>query len=205
MATKTTDLFRLEELEDSGRTNELADSELTALKDVADWINTLVARPHADLGRPGPVCPFIPGALERKTLWLAPEQIADQSVPAVVELMSGYVRRFLEAEPTDGDEVQYKVIVVVFTDLPADRAQGVYDDVLGQLAVPSYADHGIVFGPFYKGNPGTALYNENFRPFQSPSPFLFVRQTVVGDWKFFLDNEDLFNLWERRFGLAVRS
>jgi hypothetical protein len=49
-------------------------------------------------------------------------------------------------------------------------------------------------------NEGTALYNSSFRPFQSPVPFLFVRHTVIGDWKFFLDNEDLLNLWARRFG-----
>jgi hypothetical protein len=31
-------------------------------------------------------------------------------------------------------------------------------------------------------------------------PFLFVRHGVISDWKFFLDNEDLLNLWARRFG-----
>ena len=27
---------------------------------------------------------------------------------------------------------------------------------------------------------------------------MFVRHGVVGDWKFFLDNEDLFDSWARR-------
>ena len=200
MPTQTTDLFLLEDLEDAGRTSELAESDLEALHAVADWIKTFVVRPHEDLGRGGPVCPFVPGALERKAFWLAPERIADQSASAVVELMNNYTRRFLETQPTEGDDTQYKVIVVVFTDLSADRAQGVFDGVLEQLAVPSYADDGIVFGPFYEGNEGTALYNSSFRPFQSPVPFLFVRQGVISDWKFFLDNEDLFKLWARRFG-----
>lgn len=31
-------------------------------------------------------------------------------------------------------------------------------------------------------------------------PFLFVRQGVISDWKFFLDKEDWLNLWARRFG-----
>jgi hypothetical protein len=31
-------------------------------------------------------------------------------------------------------------------------------------------------------------------------PFLFVRHTVISDWKFFLDKEDWLNLWARRFG-----
>ena len=200
MPTRTTDLFLLEDLEDAGRTSELAGSDLAALHAVADWIETFVVRPHADLGRAGPVCPFVPGALERRTLWLAPEAIADRGVRHVVELMNGYKSLFLDAEPTDGDDANYKVIVVVFTDLSADRAQGVFDDVLQQLAVPSYVDDGIVFGPFYEGNEGTAIYNSSFRPFQSPVPLLFVRHGVVSDWKFFLDNEDWLNLWAGRFG-----
>jgi Domain of unknown function (DUF6875) len=197
---QTTNLFLLEDLEDASRTRDLAESELHALHDIADWINSFVVRTHKDLGRAGPICPFVPGALERQTLWLAPEQIADRVVPDVAELINGYKSLFLDAQPARGDDAMYKVIVVVFTDLPADRAQGVFDDVLQQLAVPSYAEDGIVFGPFYEGNEGSAIYNSSFRPFQSPVPFLFVRHGVISDWKFFLDNEDWLNLWARRYG-----
>jgi hypothetical protein len=200
MPAQTTNLFLLEDLEDAGRTRELAESDLAALEAVADWIKTYVVKPHKDLGRAGPVCPFVPEALERKTLWLAPEQIADRDMPDVIELINGYQRLFLDAQPTDGDDANYKVIVVVFSDLSADRAQGVFDDVLQQLAVPSYVEDGIVFGPFYEGHEGTALYNSSFRPFQSPVPFLFVRHGVISDWKFFLDDEEWLNLWARRYG-----
>jgi hypothetical protein len=31
-------------------------------------------------------------------------------------------------------------------------------------------------------------------------PFLFVRNGVISDWKFFLDNEDWLKLWARRYG-----
>ena len=117
MPAQTTNLFLLEDLEDVGRTSELAESDLDALHAVAGWIKTYVVQPHKDLGRAGPVCPFVPEALERKTLWLAPEQIVDRDMP-----------------------------------------------------------DGIVFGPFYEGHEGTAIYNSNFRPFGSPVPFLFVRQ-----------------------------
>jgi hypothetical protein len=134
--TQTTNLFLLEDLEDVGKMSELAESDLDALHAVADWIKSHVVKPHKDLGRAGPVCPFVPGALERQTLWLAPEQIADRDAPAVVELIDGYKSLFLDAEPTDGDDATYNVIVVVFTDLSTDRAQGVFDDVLQQLAVP---------------------------------------------------------------------
>jgi hypothetical protein len=200
MPTQTTDLFLLEDLEDVGRTSQLAESDLPALHAVADWIKTFVVRPHKDLGRAGTVCPFVPGSLERKTLWLASEQLADRDVPEVVELLSGYKRLLLDTRPAEGDDVIYNVIVVVFTDLSADRAQGVFDDVLKQLAVPSYVEDGILFGPYYEGNQGTAIYNSSFRPFQSPVPFLFVRHGVTSDWKFFLDDEEWLTLWAHRFG-----
>ena len=206
MAAQTANLYLLEDLDDASKTRQLANSDLAALRTVADWIKSFVVRPHKDLGRAGPVCPFVPEALERKTLWLAPDQIADLEVPAVVELINGYQRLFLDAQPTDGDDATYKVIVVVFTDLSADRAQGVFDDVLQHLAVPSYVEDGIVFGPFYEGHEGTAIYNSSFRPFRSPVPFLFVRHGVISDWKFFLDNDDQLNRWAHRYGeSAVRA
>jgi hypothetical protein len=197
---QTANLFLLEDLEDVSRTGELPQSDLDALQAVADWIKTFVVNPHKDLGRAGTVCPFVPGSLERKTLWLAPEHVADRDVPEVVELMSGYKRLLLDSRPVEGDDVIYNVIVVVLTDLSAERAQGVFDDVLKHLAVPSYVEDGILFGPYYEGNEGTAIYNSSFRPFQSPVPFLFVRHGVTGDWKFFLDDEEWLNLWARRYG-----
>jgi hypothetical protein len=106
----------------------------------------------------------------------------------------------MEATRGDDDITNYNVIVVVFTDLPADRAPAVLADVLEQVATPSYVEDGIVFGPFYEGNEGTAIYNPEFRPFQSPVPFLFVRHGVVSDWKFFLDDDEMVSQWARRFG-----
>jgi hypothetical protein len=200
---QTSNLFLLEGLDNVERTGKLADRDLEALQAVADWIKSYVVRPHKDLiGRTGTVCPFVPGSLERKVLWLAPEQIAGRGAPDVVELVSGYKKLLLETQPTDGDDADYNVIVVVFTDLPADCAKGVFDDVLKHLAVPSYADDGILFGPYYEGNEATAIYNSMFRPFESPVPFLFVRHGVIPDWKFFLDDDEWLNLWARRNGAS---
>jgi hypothetical protein len=72
MPTQTTDLFLLEDLEDAGKASELAESDLDALHAVADWIKSYVVKPHKDLGRAGHVCPFVPGALDRKVESLVP-------------------------------------------------------------------------------------------------------------------------------------
>ena len=199
MPTQTTELFLLEDLEDAGRTSGLSESDLDGLRAIADWITTYVTQPHEELvGHAGPVCPFLPGSVERKTLWLASERVGEANV---VELMRGYKRLLLEQ--ADGDDDVYDVIAVVFSDLPAERAQGVFGEVIEQLAVPSYAEDGVLFGPYYAGNEATALYNPGFRPFESPVPFMFVRHGVVGDWKFFLDDEAWLDRWARRFGASA--
>lgn len=111
----TTNLFLLDELEDSDRTSDLGDRDLSALRAVSDWIESYVIRPNQDIGRPGTVCPYLPGSLERSVLWLAPEQIDDRNAAEVVELMNGYKRWLLNTRPTEGDDVIYDVIAVVFS------------------------------------------------------------------------------------------
>ena len=200
MRAQTSNLFLVEDLENSGRTAELAESDLRALRAVAEWIRTFVANPHKDLGRAGSVCPFVPEALERKTLWLAPERVANVSAPGVVQAVNRYKELFVAAQPVEREGRDYKSIVVLFTDLSTDRAKDLFGDVLTQLAVPSYANDGVVLGPFYKSNEATAIHNRSFRPFTPPVPFLLMRHAVVSDWMFFLENEDWLTLWARRFG-----
>ena len=193
-------LFLLEDLEDASRTRSLAESDLKALRAVADWTKTFVIKPHRDLGRPGPVCPFTVAALEQKALWLAAEPSAGRSTPEVIQLITGYQRLLLANPPVDGDAASNKSIVVVFADLPARQAKDFFGAVLEQIGMSSYAKDGLVMGPFYEGNDGAALYNPNFRPFTSPVPSLLMRRAVISDWKFFLNDKEWFKLWARRYG-----
>ena len=200
---QATNLFLIEDLEDARRTRSLAESDLKALRTVVDWTKRFVVQPHKDLGRPGPVCPFTAAALEQKALWFAAERSAGRSTPELIQLIKGYQRLLLSSQPVDGEAASNKSIVVVFADLPAAQAQDFIGGALERIGIPSYVDDGLVMGPFYEGNDGTAIYNPNFRPFTSPVPLLLMRRAVISDWKFFLNNEDWFRLWARRYGKSA--
>jgi hypothetical protein len=200
MPAQTTNLFLFEDLEDSSRTGKLAGSDLNSLRIVMDWINAFITQPNKDLGRSGPVCPFVRGSLERQELWLAPEPLANKSVADLVQLVNDYKALLLRAQPI-GDDAIYKAILVVFTDVSADRANDDLNDVhMQDLNLPAYADDGVVLGQFHERNEGSAVRNPNFHPFMAPIPFLLMRLAVTGDWVFYLDNEDWFNTWARRWG-----
>jgi hypothetical protein len=207
MLTATSRLFHPRDLEDPSRTAGLSPDDLNALRTVADWIGSFVVSPHRDLGRAGPVCPFVPESIERKTLWLVPEHLSGRSAPDVVELMSRYRRLLLRTPPSVGDGVSYKALVIVLTDVSAERAKTYMDDMqVQELKRLSYAEDGVVIGDFHARNDGGAIRNSNFRPFKAPVPFLLMRHAVVGDWMFFLDDEEWLAMWARRFGeSAVRS
>lgn len=200
MPAQTANLFLLDELDDVGRTSELPEGDLVALRTVADWVKNFIIKPNKELGREGPVCPFVPGALERQKLWLAPERVADLSVPDVVKLMTGYQALFQKSQPANEPDASRAAIMVVFTDLSSERARGLFDEALGQLAAPSYTDDGIIFGPFYEGHEGTAIHNAAFHPFRSPVPFIFVRYGIVEDWPFFIEDKDWLPRYAHRFG-----
>jgi hypothetical protein len=194
-----TNLFLLEDLGDSSRTRALSQRDLTALRAIGDWVQTFVVRPNANLGRTGPVCPFVPKARDNKALWLAPERFEGRDVSEIVDLVSGYKKLFSNTEPTSGDDAAYKSLVVVFADLPLARAKDFFNELLQHVAKQAYEHDGLVIGAFYEGNDGTALYNPSFKPFRAPAPFLLIRPAVVSDWKFFLDDDTLLALWARRF------
>ena len=85
--------------------------------------------------------------------------------------MNGYIRRLLDAQPTDGDDTKYKTIVVVFPDLPADRAQGVFDER------PAAACSSIVCG---RWNPVRALLRgqRGDRDIQLELPAIHIARAV---------------------------
>ena len=194
-------LFQLQDLDDRGKTRNLADRDLGAMRAVADWIGIFVTRPHPGLGRAGPVCPFVPRALEYGTLWLAAETSAGRNPADVAPLVCNYRDLLCSAQPREGEAAAYKAIVVVFSDLPVDHAGDWFANAqLQELKRSSYAEQGVVIGEFYDGNNGSAIRNPDFKPFRAPAPFLLMRRAVISDWMFFLDNDDWFNLWARRFG-----
>ena len=69
------------------------------------------------------MCPFVPVALDHKALWFAAERSAGRSAQDVIQLIEGYKRLLLAAQPVAGNDASNKSIVVVSTDLPAAQAK----------------------------------------------------------------------------------
>lgn len=144
------------------------------------WMRQFLARPHPDLGRGGPVCPFVPGAIAQDTIWLTAVDSVDHH--SIKQAVARYRDLFLDLEPKNGELSMMKSILIVFPNVPSANA-GVVDQVQLELK-PQFVDSGLMIGEFHERNEGEGLRNPNFRPLRSPIPLLAIRFMVESDIPF---------------------
>lgn len=148
----------------------------------AAWMRRFLARPHRELGRPGPVCPFVPGAIVQDTIWLADCSLGRGDRQAIVEIIGLFREMFLTLEPKSGDAAGWKAMVIVFPNVPVEDAD-VIDSVQSELKA-RFVDAGLMIGEFHERNESPGLRNGDFRPLRSPIPALAIRHMVETDLPF---------------------
>jgi len=164
-------------------------SDMGSAQEILKWVRDFLAQPHADLGRSGPVCPFVPHALKQGTLWLGVIE-ADPNNPIEMEdLVSRYRTVFLKLEPQQGSEAIFKTIILVFPRVSSDQAPSLIDGVQKKLK-PDFVDDGLMLGQFHELNDEPGLHNKEFRPLRSPIPLLAIRFMVKQDLPFLTRETD---------------
>lgn len=170
---------------------------------VAGWVKSYLCAPHPELGRNGPVCPFVPGALTKKLLFTAVYEDADLDVAAIKAILLREMERFIALEPVSGNEAQFKSLMVLFPRLPADAAAELIETAQAELQ-GRFVPNGLMVGEFHDGPPDKrGLWNPEFRPLYSPVPMLVVRHMVPTDLLFLKDSAPLFREYIKIYGNAV--
>ena len=149
---------------------------------VVGWIRGFLARPHPELGRPGLVCPFVPGALKMDSIWLTEMAETVPSFERLSAIITGYRNVFLETEPKSGPEAMNKVFLVAFPSFGPDGT-AVIEKVQSTLK-RYFVDMGLLVGEFHAANANPGLHNPDFRPLRSPVPMLAIRHLVESDLAF---------------------
>jgi len=154
-----------------------------AQQTVLSWIRNFVAKPHAEIGRSGPVCPFLPRALREDSVMFQTINAGDMSCDQIDQLVKEYAGLFTITEPTRGNARLNKTFVLIF--------EGIEESAIGQTIEsthsrlkPYFVERGLMLGEFHKHHQSGAARNEKFRPLQSPLPLLVIRYMVPSDITF---------------------
>lgn len=155
------------------------------LSTIVRWAEEYLCRPHHQLGRSGPVCPYVQASMKKGHFYLTAVRGTDLTSELVRERIVGLRDWFLELAPRKSEEeAGLKTVLVVFPDLPRERVPELID-ATQELLKPLYVPEGLMIGEFHDGPPNKGgLWNEDFRPLASPLPMLVIRHMVPTDFAF---------------------
>ena len=154
------------------------------------WTESFLVKSNRDLGRAGPVCPFVRPSLDRGTFWLTAVKTSRMDVLA--DAMMFYRNWFLEMEPVAGEQSVYKTILVLLPHLdPADCGE-LLDGLQAQLK-PDFIRQELMIGQFYPKCDEPGVRNSSFRPLRSPCPLMAIRKITSGDIVFMKERDGSYN------------
>jgi hypothetical protein len=172
-------------------------------REVLAWARSYLSEPHAELGRPGPVCPYVSGAIRASSFYLTVRSGRFEDGEQIASLVGRYRDWFGRLEPVCEPEAQFKTILVIFPDIALADAPRLIDDTQRTLK-PAFVASGLMIGQFHPTPPDECgLWNADFRPLYSPLPLLAIRQMVPSDLPFLTGDAGLVRAYLARFGDAV--
>jgi len=157
--------------------------DLPYLIETTKWVRGFLAKPHPDLGRSGPVCPFLPRALQFDSIQLAIVHTKGAVKETIEDIVKRYRDVFLELEPQSGELAIYKSLLLIFPDVNEIEAPEIIDSIQQKLK-PFFVEEGLMIGEFHRRNKSPGLHNPNFYPLRSPVPMLAIRFMTESDLPF---------------------
>lgn len=168
---------------------------------VGQWARSFLMRPHEDLGRSGPVCPYAGPSVSKDLFWVGVVTGADITVEQMTAVVDDVIDAYAAIPPQAGQDAIFKAIVVVFPDV---TDYSVIDTVQSQ-GKDRVIQQGIMLGQFYPGCAESGLWNPDFHPLDAPYPMLAVRQMVGTDFPFLSSRRPWLAAYMKRFAPAVPS
>ena len=188
---------------EGGCVGESSAAYLRPLAETVSWARQYLSAPHHELGRGGPVCPFVGPSIERGRFQLAVWPGEPHDVDEVAAVLAAYRELFQDQVARDPAGAQYAAILVLFPDIPRARARELIEGAQTALKA-GFVASGLMIGEFHDGPPDKAgLWNPGFRPLRSPWPMLAIRHMVPTDLLFLESDEPLVRQYFRIFGDRV--
>jgi hypothetical protein len=171
---------------------------------VLEWVREYLARPHPELKRNGPICPFVLKTVHQNCLKISIHDACDGSSMRqlrgiVLDHAAAFRRRWLN----DAPHGTLASLVLVFPELDDSRL-GILDRIHGELKTHLMC-HDLMFSPFHPQSMKPSISNPDFKPFRAPFAALVIRQVDLRDIVFLGYNRDAFLRYRERFSTLFNS
>ncbi|HZR08110.1 MAG TPA: hypothetical protein VFA79_05975 [Myxococcales bacterium] len=162
------------------------------------WIRDYLGRPHPDLGRKGPVCPFAAAALQDDALWVAFDEAVDGSSPWRLRRA---LLRHADAYATRARASRDPGLTALMVVLPKVRKEhyGTLDELHSEMKTMLITSD-VMVSALHPESTRPAVWNARFHVLRAPFAAFAFRTMDVRDIVFVAQNRKAFAHYAARFG-----
>lgn len=175
------------------------DDDLEVLGTMLCYVREFLAKPHPDVGRGGPVCPFIPKALKLDALYLRVCRV--RALADIRHAALSAKAQFAALAPAAGNLRFFRAVILVFPDVPVQVAHELIDATQHELK-DVFVQVGLMLGEFHLLNNAAGLRNDRFYPLRAPYPCLAMRHMVPSDLPFLKEKKEWTKAYLNQFDSA---
>jgi hypothetical protein len=147
------------------------------------WLRDFIMQPHADLKRPGALCPFVAQGMAQDAMVFAVRHNTSGGAREAFDIMAPMADVFRGLEPVSGPAVAVKALTIFFPDLP-DADMTDFIDGGHRLLKPFMVERGLMIGEFHPLSTTPGATNPQFHPMRAPVPAFVLREMAMHDTKF---------------------
>jgi tryptophan 2,3-dioxygenase len=146
---------------------------------ITRWLSSYVTRPHPDLGRRGPICPYVAQALTNNNVAFAAYHFGAESSLEKMNIAIGEgVERFRDLQTEIGDS-ELLSLILAFPDLAREHWH-LIDDA-HRASKTKVVQEGLMLGQFHPLCDSPAAHNRTFPVNRAPVPLMVIRQMAPHD------------------------
>ncbi|MFG3092823.1 DUF6875 domain-containing protein [Streptomyces antibioticus] len=174
-----------------------------ALAAVDGWLSDYIRQPHSELGRPGPVCPFVEPAQRADALEIRVRLVGPTPSQTLIdEIVRCGLDEFSEVDWRAGNP-NLRSLLLVLPDLPAEHLHLL--DAAHSALKPESVRRGLMIAQFHERCREKAARNPRFEVSYAPVPMMAVRSMAIHDVLFLADRREWFEEYASRFGARYRA
>jgi hypothetical protein len=175
----------------------LKPSDVMDAMQVIDWLRSYVARPYGELGRAGPVCPFVGPALDRDELSIVVYRDDDGGRPERIARLALLHVADLEGQAPGGGAGLLTSVMLVFPGIRPEKSPVL--DRVHAMVNHDVVRRGFMIAQFHPTCGVRAARNPNLAVQVGPVPCLALRSMAEHDILFLHDDPVRFHAYADRF------
>ncbi|MFH8341913.1 DUF6875 domain-containing protein [Streptomyces sp. AM6-12] len=170
----------------------------STLETVEEWLTEYISASHPEIGRTGPICPFVAPSRKNRTMEIRLRLAGHAPTLDLVEEIALSSLREYELTTWQGRNPMLRAMVVALPDLRSEDT--VLLDQAHARVKDAFVAQGLMIGQFHENCEVTAARNPRFAVSKAPLPLFAIRAIALHDVFFLSERPQWFQQYRERFG-----